>query len=129
MLHDRSSHRLSSFLRGRVVFNGGNSSMDCIVRDISPDGAKLQITNSVTVPDRFDLLIPQKGEIHRAKIAWRREDEVGVAFEQVHAQPSAVQTSSAVLDRLQELEDEVARLRQLMAEMQTQVREVSGRRA
>ena len=59
MLHDRSSPRLRSFLRGRVVFNGGNSSMDCIVRDISPDGAKLQITNSVTVPDRFDLLIPQ----------------------------------------------------------------------
>jgi hypothetical protein len=124
MIERRTTSRLRSLLRGRVVFNGGNSTLDCTVREISKDGARLEMTEVVTVPDRFDLFIPQKNETYRAAIAWRREGSVGVAFEQAGAEEGAG-ASADTLARIRLLEAETAELRRIVAELQGEVRRLS----
>jgi hypothetical protein len=76
----RSAVRTRCLLRGRVVFNARSATVECTVRDISPKGAKLLITDSVTVPDVFELEFPKTGARRRAKRVWNRSGEWGVQF-------------------------------------------------
>ena len=105
----RSGSRTRSFLKGQIVFNNRMSTMDCLVRDISPTGAKLMLAEGLAIPDMFELVIPQKGKTFRARLSWRRGDEIGVAF-------SRKPHDLAV--RVRELEAENARLRALLGSAQ-----------
>lgn len=112
----RISPRIRTFLKGQVVFNNRMSTMDCVIRNISGTGAKLQLTQAVTLPDQFELHIPQKGETSRVRIRWRRGDEIGVSFLTPVAEEP--QPGLSLQDRLRELEAENVRLRRLLAEME-----------
>ncbi|MGE7416360.1 PilZ domain-containing protein [Methylobacterium tarhaniae] len=115
----RRETRLRTFLKGRIVFNNGNSSMDCLVRDLSPSGARLMLSQTATLPDGFDLLIPAKDRSHKATLRWRKADSIGVTFadEAARPAPSAAEAApAALLARIHELEAENAALRRLLKE-------------
>lgn len=76
----RPSPRVRTFLAGRLIFNQGASSLDCIIRNVSETGAKLEASGSVTVPECCDLLILAKGETRPVRIVWRHEETIGVHF-------------------------------------------------
>ena len=111
----RSAPRIRSFLKGRIAFSNGMSSMDCLVRNISPSGAKLHLTEGIALPEVFELHIPQRNETVRAQMRWRRGDEIGVLFLS-GAGALAVQPVDAA-ERLREVEAENLRLRQTLAEL------------
>lgn len=54
--------------------------MDCLVRDLSQNGAKLVLSETAILPSYFDLIMPQKGFKLRAELMWRDGDRVGVIF-------------------------------------------------
>ena len=81
MSEHRRETRQRVFLKGRIVFNNGSSSFDCLVRDMSSSGARLVMSDATTLPEAFDLYIPQKDRTYRATLRWRREDGIGVTFE------------------------------------------------
>ncbi|GJD63364.1 hypothetical protein MPEAHAMD_3530 [Methylobacterium frigidaeris] len=116
----RRETRLRTFLKGRIVFNNGNSSMDCLVRDISASGARLMLSQTATLPDGFDLIIPAKDRTHKATLRWRKADSVGVTFADEAAHPAAASASdttpAALLARIRELEAENASLRRQLQE-------------
>ncbi|GJD77902.1 PilZ domain-containing protein [Methylobacterium gregans] len=124
----RNEVRQRVFLKGRISFNNGASSMDCMVRDFSPSGARLALSETATLPASFDLYIPQKDRTYRATLRWRREDGIGVTFaeEAAAAAPPppaapAAETADAsltvLLRRISELEAENAALRRVLAGM------------
>jgi hypothetical protein len=76
----RQSARQKSFLRGCVYFNKRRSTLDCLIRDISSEGARIIFSDSVNVPDIVELYIPQKEQTVRARVQWRHGDEIGLAF-------------------------------------------------
>jgi hypothetical protein len=120
----RRENRLRTFLKGRIVFNNGNSSMDCLVRDLSPSGARLVLSQTATLPDSFDLIIPAKDRTHRATLRWRRADSIGVTFPEEKAYPApgtADVTQAALLARIAELETENATLRRLLQDAEAMV--------
>jgi len=78
----RRSTRQKSFLRGCVYFNNGRSSADCLVRDISHEGARIIFSDHVSIPDVVQLHIPDKRQTKRALVKWRRGNELGLAFSQ-----------------------------------------------
>ncbi|KAA2237073.1 PilZ domain-containing protein [Salinarimonas soli] len=118
MQDSRSAPRQRAFLQGRIIFNGGNATLDCTIRDWSAGGARLELTNTVTIPDRFDLLVPQKAATYQATIAWRRENAVGVSFLDDRAQGPALKHRSSLDERVRDLEAEVADLRRILARME-----------
>ena len=80
MTERRRTVRNRTFLGGVVAFNKGRSAIDCLVRNFSTDGAKVVFADTVLVPDAFDLAVARKERTFRARMVWRLENEVGVAF-------------------------------------------------
>ena len=80
MQERRSFPRGRTYLGGQVAFNDRCSVMDCIVRNMSQNGAKVAIESTAAVPREFDLMVQHKGESRRARIVWRNENEIGIAF-------------------------------------------------
>lgn len=129
MTDKRLTPRLRSFLKGRVLFNGGQNSLDCLIRDISSTGARLELSASVTLPDRFDLYLPHREETSKVHIQWRRGSQLGVAFDQVESAPQTPPQPHDMAARVQQLEAEVGLMRLLLAQMKAElegVKETKG---
>jgi hypothetical protein len=94
MIERRDSPRRNTcFFRGFVYFENSTIAADCIVRDISDCGARLQFS----VPQKFTeiSLIPLKRQSCHAKVRQRDGDEIAIAF---HASTKAV-SADISLDR------------------------------
>ncbi len=116
----RRATRQRTFLRGRVIYDHGRGSADCMVRDMSEHGAKLVFSSPVAIADVVDLQIPAKGEKFRARVRWRTEDEVGVCFPE-RAQPKQESPAAGDLTaRVTALENEVAALKRHLRRLQSQ---------
>jgi hypothetical protein len=74
----RTTARARSFLGGKIIFNNRSSSLDCLVRNVSAAGARIIMSETLVVPDEFELFIPQKGRSYRAQLKWRKASECGV---------------------------------------------------
>jgi two-component system cell cycle response regulator len=66
---------------GKIVFADGLRVLDCTIRDMSEEGARLLIANTVGLPDNFQLFEKASGMLYPASIAWRQQNAVGVHFE------------------------------------------------
>lgn len=64
------------------------SATDCVVRDIHSGGARLLISDTIPLTETFDLTIGPRRDTKRARLVWRREGAVGIAF--VRSQPAAI---------------------------------------
>ena len=104
----RASRRHKSFLRGVVYFDKRRSKTACLVRDLSEDGARIVLSQSITIPDVIELQIPQREQMLTARMQWRRADEVGLSF----CKPEAATTprEDQLIKRIAELEAEIATL-------------------
>ena len=75
----RKSPRRRTLKNGRIVFNNRGSTIDCVVRNLSPQGALLILPSIIGVPDVFELYID--GENARdAYIVWKGDGRVGVVW-------------------------------------------------
>jgi hypothetical protein len=79
----RAEPRTRTLRRGRIVFNGGYSSFDCTVRDISQSGAKLYFGEHLGVPNHFELIMDGHGPRRPCTVRWRAEHTIGVSFDPV----------------------------------------------
>ena len=111
----RKIARQKSFLRGSVHFNNRRSVVDCLIRDISPYGARLIFSDTAaTIPDMIELHIPQKEMTLRSHIIWRHGKEIGVAFAQTLQMEPAHEAGGDLADRVAKLEAELAGLKRVL---------------
>jgi hypothetical protein len=75
----RKVQRRPTLKGGRIVFNRDQSTFDCTVRNLSPEGAKLQVGSSIGIPDSFDLMLPNTAR-QACTVVWRKQREIGVQF-------------------------------------------------
>jgi PilZ domain len=114
----RKIARQKSFLRGMIYFNNRRNAVDCLIRDISPDGARLIFSDAFSTPDVLDLYIPQKEQTLRTHVIWRHGQEVGVAFAQATQLDPAAETGD-LAERVARLEMEIIGLKKLLKKMKT----------
>ena len=79
MQEQRKSPRQRVLKGGHIVFNGGNSTIDCIVRNLSDGGALLRVASPIGIPASFDLVTSDKAS-HACKVVRRAAHEIGVEF-------------------------------------------------
>jgi PilZ domain-containing protein len=60
--------------------SSGGSVMSCVVRNISPEGAAIDIENPEFVPQHFRLVMAKGASVRECEIAWIRQKRIGVAF-------------------------------------------------
>jgi hypothetical protein len=62
-----------------IEFDGGSAV--CVIRDLSISGAGLEVVSSVEIPDHFTLALRSDGLYFPCRVAWRKEHQMGVAFD------------------------------------------------
>ena len=75
----RQPSRPRTLKGAHIVFSLNNSPMDCTVRNLTEEGARLEVDAAQTVPDSF-LLRLDSGEERNCEIRWRKQKSVGVEF-------------------------------------------------
>jgi hypothetical protein len=65
---------------GRLLFVDQPCFVECIIANISVDGALLSMRMSVALPPLVLLWEQQTGAIHECRVRWRKERLVGVQF-------------------------------------------------
>ena len=79
MTEQRQHPRAHVLRRARIVFRRGHSSLDCVVLDLSPAGARLKVDEWLALPDRFELRI-ENGPQREAEVRFRAMEMTGVRF-------------------------------------------------
>ena len=77
-----SDHRVAPRKRvlkaGTIEFGGG--AIDCTVRNLSETGAALSVVSPVGIPSEFNLIVSSDQINRRCRVAWRKENRIGVSF-------------------------------------------------
>ncbi|HEX4767371.1 MAG TPA: PilZ domain-containing protein [Lichenihabitans sp.] len=90
----RRSYRKKTYLAAFATRGGDHPSLFCMVRDLSPQGARLSLLDGRTLPDTLDLEINGRAKRLHARVVWRRDDEVGVIFlDEAQAGPRAIRAA------------------------------------
>jgi hypothetical protein len=76
----RHSVRDKVLFGGVAKINDSGSTMDCVVRNFSDEGACVEFDTSAKLPEQMDLTIARKGRSFLATMIWRQANRVGLAF-------------------------------------------------
>jgi hypothetical protein len=122
MSERRRTTRRKSLLRGRLYFNKHRNSVDCLIRDISGEGARLIFSDAVAVPDVVDLYIPQKEQTLRAHVHWRFGEQLGVTFApSAESAPDQLPAAEDLKGRVERLEAELALLKRMLKRLKMEM--------
>lgn len=78
---ERRSQPRQRVLKGAIIrFNKGYGALECVVRNLSENGARLTFGETTAVPGSFDLKIAGDGGVREARVRWRTPDSVGVSL-------------------------------------------------
>src|SRR5882757_9232461 len=80
MLDRRQSVRDKVIYGGVAEINERGSTMDCVVRNISEQGACVEFDSTAKLPEQMTLTIARKGRSFLARLIWRQANKVGLAF-------------------------------------------------
>jgi len=120
MSERRRNRRLKSFLRGFVYFDKKRGALDCIIRDFNETGARIIFSENVTIPNVINLHLPQKDQTLRAKVTWRRGDEIGLGFIAADAPDASLPDAKELMKRVAELELQIVSLRRMLKRLKSQ---------
>jgi hypothetical protein len=77
-MEERRKHPRADIEEPAYVSAGG-SVMSCIIRNISAEGAAIDIENPAYVPASFRLVM-KDSSVHECRIAWIQQKRIGVSF-------------------------------------------------
>ena len=77
----RTSERRTLLLRAGALLDGRPERiMRCTIKDISDGGARLRVGAQDVIGDDITLIDPKEGTERKARVVWRSDQEIGVAF-------------------------------------------------
>jgi hypothetical protein len=86
-LGERRTQRRQRVCKNAAILVSDNSpKLECTVRDLSPQGVRLQFSTTYGIPYQFDVLID--GRQRRCRSIWRTYTEIGVIFSEATEQTS-----------------------------------------
>jgi diguanylate cyclase (GGDEF)-like protein len=87
-MDERRNILRSRMLRGgKILLHKKSSVIDCTVRNLSPEGACLQVASVIGIPVEFDLAIEGEVASSPCRVVWQSETRLGVSFKH---QPAAI---------------------------------------
>jgi PilZ domain len=76
---ERRRHQRTELNEPAYVSSGG-SVMGCVVRNISAEGAAIDVDNAAFVPSCFRLVMAADRSVRDCKVVWIRDNRIGVSF-------------------------------------------------
>jgi hypothetical protein len=78
-MEEKRKHARTEINEPAYVSSGG-SVMSCMVRNISLEGAAIDVENPAFVPPRFRLVMAKDSSVRECKIAWIQKNRIGLSF-------------------------------------------------
>jgi hypothetical protein len=85
MEENRRAIRRRVLKSATIEFDRGAYS--CAVRNLSGTGAALDVPYALAIPHEFTLIMETDQLSRHCRVIWRKENRLGVAFEQTDNQP------------------------------------------
>jgi PilZ domain len=79
-MQERRKSTRSRVLKGGKLLLGTSSVRDCVLRNVTNSGARIQIANTVELPDTFSLTVDGGYSVRPCRVVWRSITETGVEF-------------------------------------------------
>ena len=79
---DRRRFPRTKCFKGARIVASGRDLVTCIVRNVSAEGARLQLAGIVALPDEFDLCFDSGRRVRQCRVMWRTESDAGIWFAQ-----------------------------------------------
>jgi len=79
VIEKRTTPRSRILKSGTISFDRA-AGIDCVVRNISDEGACLEVTSPLGIPDEFTLVIKSDNLLRTCQIVWRSARRIGVRF-------------------------------------------------
>ena len=76
----RKTVRKRTLQRGKIVYGDGAYTVDCLIRDISVNGARITVEKGVSMPTHVHLIDIQGGIAYAAEVASIRSPAFGLHF-------------------------------------------------
>ena len=76
----RAERRQRVLKKGKIVFNDRMSILDVRIRDLTAGGARLVVENPLYIPNEFGFIDTVSRIERLARLVWRSEREIGIAF-------------------------------------------------
>jgi hypothetical protein len=74
----RDTPRMRTLKSAKIILSDKAPKVECVVRNLSKNGARLQVSTSSGLPAHFDLEFD--GERRHCRVVWMREALLGVTF-------------------------------------------------
>jgi hypothetical protein len=74
----RKNRRRATQVRAWADPGGIAPVVDCVIVDVSEDGASVKALHGAELPDAFHLQVDRANPVGEAKVAWREGSAVGV---------------------------------------------------
>jgi hypothetical protein len=95
-MEERQEEARSRSLRGgKILFDNKQTVISCTIRNLSAEGANLQVKSTFGIPAFFGLLIEGETATRSCDMMWKANDSLGVAFCQSALKPQKVAESTA----------------------------------
>jgi hypothetical protein len=78
-MEERRKHPRTEINEPAYVSAGG-SVISCVIRNISVEGAAIDVPNPAFVPQRFRLVMAKDSSVRECSIAWIQKNRIGVSF-------------------------------------------------
>src|SRR5437763_3067486 len=78
---DKRRHSRKRTLKTGKVILSDSASIDCVIREVSPTGARLVFGGPTVLPKLFRLLFVETGSVRPAILVWQKGLAAGVCFE------------------------------------------------
>jgi two-component system, chemotaxis family, chemotaxis protein CheY len=80
-LNNRRRHVRRRVVKGgQLVYAHGASTTECLIRDLSESGARIQVANAQDIPAEIVLSFDDGRASRPCMVKWRRNNELGVEF-------------------------------------------------
>lgn len=113
----RTDPRRRALMTGTIRFKTRTGSLSCVVRNISDTGAKLVVSGSMWLPERFELEIPHQDLRIEARPVWREATEMGIVFTETSERSGrSIRAEGKVISLAAERDALQRRVRQLSEE-------------
>jgi PilZ domain len=78
-MEQRRCIRRRTLKSGKVICNA-NVIYDCMIRNVSEQGACIQLPNTIDIPNHFELLVEATRVTHACQVLWRTGTQLGISF-------------------------------------------------
>jgi hypothetical protein len=79
-MQERRKSIRSRVLKSAKVILGTSSVINCVVRNLTGGGARIEIQNAVALPEAVDVTFDSGRTFRPCRLVWRTLNETGVQF-------------------------------------------------